>query len=186
MGVSDWSNRRRPGQPAGNLLDSLIAAFSAQQYELMVKLINENTETIRERFPQWVKAPEEIRNDPEAMNRYGQTLFVVARVFERSGDRSLITRFGAGPSPTRALDSDLATARTLVERKRAAEAVTLLTAALASLDNLGGKAADYYRPRVLGAGRHAVTGRCRPRPNDCTTRGARPAVAATTTRRCRC
>jgi hypothetical protein len=186
MDASDWFSRRRPREQAGELLDTLIAARSAQQFELMVQLITSNSDTIHECFEEWMTAAEEIRNDPEAMNRYGQTLFVVARVFERSGDRSLITRFGAGPSPTRALDSDLATARTLVERKRAAEAVTLLTAALASLHNLGGKAADYYRPRVLGAGRHAVTGRCRPRPNDCTTRGARPAVAATTTRRCRC
>jgi hypothetical protein len=145
MGVSDWSNRRRPGQPAGNLLDSLIAAFSAQQYELMVKLINENTETIRERFPQWVKAPEEIRNDPEAMGRYVRTLHIVASLFERAGDDTLMTRITGGD------EFNQKAAKALTDEGRGAEALTLLETGLSRLDETSGPGVQHIRAQLIGA-----------------------------------
>jgi len=149
MRTFDWFSRRGHVQPAADLREALIAACSAKRYDVMAQLINANVTAIRESFPNWKIVPKEIRNDPEALERYGKTLSIVADAFERSGDASLTTLLTAG-NPIDGLNKDLATAQTLIDEKRAAEAVTLLKTVLASLDELGGSGVDHYRPRVLG------------------------------------
>lgn len=148
MGVFDWFSRRTP-KPAGDLREALIAAFTVQRHDVMVQLVNANVAAIRESFPEWTTVPKEIRNDPEALDRYAQTLFAVASVFERSGDASLMTRLRL-KNPTDEWEKDLVTARALIDEKRAAEALTLLKTIFSSLDAHTGSAVQYYRPRVLG------------------------------------
>jgi tetratricopeptide (TPR) repeat protein len=149
MGVFDWLSRRRPVRPAGNLRDALIDAVSAQQYDVMAELTNANADTIREEFPKWTTVPKEIRDDPEALERYSQTLIAVAAIFERSGDDSLMTRLTRGDLIAQWRD-DLVRADALIEQKRAAEAVRLLQTILSSLDEVRGSAVQSYRPIVLG------------------------------------
>jgi tetratricopeptide (TPR) repeat protein len=144
MGVSDWFSRRRPAEPAGNLLDSLIAAHTAQQYELVARLIDANAETIREQFPQWAKAPEALKSDPEAMDRYFRTLHTVARVFERAGDDTLMTRISGDAF-------NLEAARALIDQGRGREAVTLLEAGLSHLEGASGPGVQPIRAKLLGS-----------------------------------
>ena len=99
MGVFDWLSRRRPVRPAGNLRDALIDAVSAEEYEVLGELIDTNAETIREEFPKWTTVPKEIRDDPEALERYSQTLITVATIFERSGDGTLMARLRGDNNP---------------------------------------------------------------------------------------
>ncbi len=77
----DWFSRRRHVQSAADLREALIAACSARQYDVMTQLINANATAIRESFPNWRTVPQEMRDDPEALERYGKTLLIVARVF---------------------------------------------------------------------------------------------------------
>ena len=149
MGMLDWFRRSQPLEPPADLRAALIAACSAQKHAALAELINANAAAIRDSFPTWTKVPAEIRNDPEALDRYAQTLFTVASVFERAGDASLMARLGAG-NPTSQWDAQLAAAQTLIDEKRASEAVALLKTVLASVNELTGSAVDYYRPRVLG------------------------------------
>ena len=86
-------------EPAADLREALIAAFCAQQYDVMAQLINANVAAIRESFPEWTTVPDEIRNDPEALERYAQTLFTIASMFEGSGDGSLMTPQARGGQP---------------------------------------------------------------------------------------
>jgi tetratricopeptide (TPR) repeat protein len=151
MGVFDWFSRNRPVRPAGNLRDALIDAVTAQQYEVMGELINANAATIREEFPKWTTVPNEIRDDPEALKRYSQTLITVAAIFERSGDGSLMARLRGGDNnPMARWNEDLVRADALIEQKRAADAAKLLQSVLSSLDEVQGSAVQYYRPKVLG------------------------------------
>jgi hypothetical protein len=96
MGLFDWFGRRRPSEQPGDLLDALIAANSAKDSEALTTLINRNSDDIRRSFGDWMRAPAEIRGDSAAIQRYIETLHLVARLFERSGDTSLIEQMQAG------------------------------------------------------------------------------------------
>ena len=149
MGALDWFTRRRSPGPPVDLREALIAAVTGNNKGELALLINANGAAIRKAFPEWTTVPAEIRNDPDALQRYAQTMFSVATVFERSGDASLMTQLRGG-NPTARWDADLATAQTLIDEMRATEAVTLLKAVLDSVEEVSGSAVDYYRPRVLG------------------------------------
>jgi tetratricopeptide (TPR) repeat protein len=148
MGVFDWFSRRQPDAPPADLRERLIATVNAKDRAL-VELIRANEAAIRESFPSWTKVPLEVRNDPAALERYAQMLIALARVFESVGDASLMARLTTG-NPTAQWDKDVATAQTLLDEKRATEAVTVLKRVLASLEELSGSGVDHYRPRVLG------------------------------------
>ena len=149
MRAFDWFSRRRRREPVPDLREALIAAFSARQYDVMAQLVNENGEIIRKLFPEWRTVPTEVLNDPEALQRYGETLTTIARLFERAGDGSLMRLLSAG-NPMAEWVKDMATAQAFVDEGRAADAVTLLKTVLSRLDGMSGSAVQSYRARVLG------------------------------------
>jgi tetratricopeptide (TPR) repeat protein len=131
------------------LRDALIRAVSTKDYQSVAELINSNSAAIRDAFAAWTQVPLEIRNDPEALGRYAETLWTVASAFERSGDASLMTHL-RDSGPTAGWDKDLNTAQTLIDARRPTEAVTLLRRVLDSMGGMSGTGVDYYRPRTLG------------------------------------
>jgi tetratricopeptide (TPR) repeat protein len=149
MSVFDWFTRRHaPAQPA-DLLDALIAAYSAKDYGAMVPLINDNSEAIRRGFGGWMKGPSEITEDPAAIARYAEMLHLIATLFERSGDRSLVEQLQAG-NPLRDWNDRVAAAQALIDQGRAHEAVALLKVVLDELEADTTIKMDNYRPRILG------------------------------------
>jgi tetratricopeptide (TPR) repeat protein len=149
MGAFDWLTRRRAARKSADLRESLVAAVGRKDYDLLGHLINANTSEIRKAFPSWTTVPPEIRNDPRAMSGYVDTLSTIATVFERSGDASLMKLLQDG-DPTREWNNAITAAQTLIDQKRASEAVTVLRSLLDDMERLSGSAPDHYRPRVLG------------------------------------
>jgi tetratricopeptide (TPR) repeat protein len=145
----NWLNRRaRPLSPT-DLRDALLAALNVKDYPELMRLINANAAAIHESFPTWMKVPAEYRNDSVALEGYANMLMMLARVFEQSGDASLMTRLGAN-NPLGDVKNELATAEVLIKEMRAEEAVSLLKTVVNRLDKLSGTAVDEVRPLVLG------------------------------------
>jgi hypothetical protein len=94
VGAFDWFSRRAAPGPPADLREALMAAVSGKDGDALAHLIDANSEAIRKAFAEWKTVPVEIRNDPDALERYPQTMFTVASVFERSGDASLMTQLG--------------------------------------------------------------------------------------------
>ena len=150
MGPLDWFRRRPVLEPAGDLREALIAALKAQHHDVMAQIVHTHVEAIRESFPDWRKmVPEEIKQNPEALQDYAQMLFAIATMFERSGDGSLMALLTAG-NPMEQWDKDLTAARALIADHRAPDAVPLLQAILSALETVSGSAVQNYRPKVLG------------------------------------
>ena len=149
MGFSDWFKRRQSSEPPRDLREAIIALMACKDYQALVPLINENSQTIRESFPAWIKVPEAVRNQPEKMAAYVQTMFMLATMFERGGDPSLMVRL-KGDGLTERWDASIATAQTTLDEGRASDAVVQLQQVLAEMADMTGSLVDHYRPRVLG------------------------------------
>jgi tetratricopeptide (TPR) repeat protein len=149
MGVFDWFiGRRESAQPA-DILDALFTAYSAENYEALVPLVNHNRDIIRRAFRDWMTVPDGIENDPAALGRYGGMLHLLAKLFERAGDGSLLELMQDG-NPLREWIDRVDAAQTLVDQGRAHEAVPLLKAVLAEINADTRIKSDNYRPMVLG------------------------------------
>src|SRR5688500_15746720 len=107
MGFADWFKRRQSSEPPRDLREAIIALMARKDYQALVPLINNNSQTIRESFPVWVKVPEAVRSQPEKMAVYVQTMFMLATMFERAGDPSLMARL-KGDSPSERWDASIA------------------------------------------------------------------------------
>jgi tetratricopeptide (TPR) repeat protein len=149
MGAFHWFTRRQHTQPPTDLRKALIAAANTNNQRELLRLIDAYRETIRDAFPEWTSVPETIRNDPDALQQYAQTMFRVATVFERAGDTSLMTRL-RGDEPTARWNAEINRAQSLLDQKRPTEAVTVLKTVLDGMAQMRGSIVDYYRPRVLG------------------------------------
>ena len=149
MGAFDWFTRRQHTQPPTDLREALIAAASANNQRELLRLIDANRITIRDAFPEWTSVPETIRNNPDALQQYAQTMFRVATIFEQSGDASLMTRL-RGDDPTVRWNAEIARAQSSIDQKRPTEAVTVLKTVLDGMAQMSGSIVDYYRPRALG------------------------------------
>jgi tetratricopeptide (TPR) repeat protein len=152
MGFSDWFRRRGTSSPPEDLLAALIDRFEREDYDSLVRLINQNSAAIRERFPSRKKVPEGIRNDSVAVDRYARTLLWVSTVFERSGDPSLMGLLTGSPgqNPIVQWQEEVKRAESLVDQGHAPEAIAILRATLDNMRGVTGTAVDSLRPRVLG------------------------------------
>ena len=81
--------KRQPSSPA-DLCETLIQAADQRDWKRCADLCEQHQEQIRESFPTWRKAPQAIRDDPIAVQRYVEGLMAIAQLFEQAGDRSLI------------------------------------------------------------------------------------------------
>jgi tetratricopeptide (TPR) repeat protein len=152
MGLSNWFRGRRSTPPPEDLLAALLSGFEREDYAGLMSLINDNGETIRAQFQSWTKVPAAVRADPAALQRYGNTLVRIARIFEKAGDPSLYDLItGKGhDNPVVQWQNDCERADQLTNDGQPAEAVTILRAALEAMHGASGTAVDHWRPRALG------------------------------------
>jgi len=158
MGLFD--RFRKYGSPSSeDLRDALVDAFGRQDSSALIDLINENRDTIHAEFRSWAKAPESIRTDPAAVDRYARTLFMIASLFERTGDSSLM-KILAGPdgdNPIIHWQKDLERVDGMLEHGQAANGIPILRAMLETVNQLSGPGADGMRARTLGRLGHALS-----------------------------
>ena len=152
MGLSNWFRGRSSTPPPEELLTALLSGFERQDYAGLMRLINENSETIRAQFRSWTKVPDAVRADPAAFQRYGNTLVTIARVFEKARDASLIdVIMPKGPdNPMVQWQTDCERAQQLTDDGHPAEAAAILRTTLESMRQVSGTAVDHWRPRALG------------------------------------
>jgi tetratricopeptide (TPR) repeat protein len=86
------------------------------------------------------------------LDRYARTLFLVATVFERSGDPSLkdLLTGPPGENPIAQCQEEVKRAESLVDQGRVAEGIVILRATLEDMRSVTGTGVDFLRPRVLG------------------------------------
>jgi tetratricopeptide (TPR) repeat protein len=132
------------------LLQQLLEAESAAQVE---GLVAANFEAVLAAFPGWTTVPAQIRADPAALNRYGNTIIRVAQLLKARGH----------PGPLRALHGErdnnpvyrwqdaFTRSQALAAADRHTESIEVLSSLLAELDQMSGSALDDMRAKVFGA-----------------------------------
>jgi len=133
-----------------DLLQALLDAVERQDASALMSLINENSDAIRKQFRSWITVPETIREDPAAVDRYGRTLFVVASLFEQSGDSSLKNYWTDKRRGLVEWQKEMERASGLIDSSQAAEAIPILHAVLEQMTGMTGPGADSMRARGLG------------------------------------
>jgi len=118
-------------------------------FETLKTLINRNSDDIRHSFHDWLKLPADVAQDPVAIQSYVDTLGLIARLFERSGDSSLIQQMQGG-NPLHDWQQRVEAAQASLDQGRAHEAVALLKGVLDELDADGTIVRSNFRPMVLG------------------------------------
>ena len=115
-------------------------------------LVNENSERIKSEFKSWTTVPEHIRGDPAAVERYANTLRMLATLFDKSGDPSLKDWLeGRGrDNPLTEWTQTLERADRLINDGKVADAVSILRATLDQMRGVKGTGVDHFYPRVLG------------------------------------
>ena len=152
MGLSNWFRGRKSTPPPDDLLGALLSSFERKDYDSLMRLINDNSETIRAQFQSWTKVPEAVSADAAAFQHYGNTLMLIARAFEKAGDSSLydlITGKGR-QNPIQQWQADCERADRLTKDGQPAEAAAILRATLESMRQARGPGVDHWRPRALG------------------------------------
>ncbi len=152
MAITDWFRRHTTSSQPGDLLAALIDGVERRDGTRLMVLINENSERIKAEFKSWTTVPEQIRSDPAAVERYANTLMMLATLFEKSGDPSLKDWLeGRGRSNpltewTQTLEAD----DRLDNEGKAADAVPILRATLDQMRGVSGTGVDHFYPGVLG------------------------------------
>jgi tetratricopeptide (TPR) repeat protein len=141
-------------QDADQLLATLIETVRAGDLKKLERICRANRETVIQNFPAWQKVPEDVRQDPEKLNRYVPALITVAQLFD--------SRFGA-PELLNALigneesnilirwQNELAQASQMMNELRYADASELLTNLLIDVRGNQGTGPDKYLPITLGS-----------------------------------
>src|SRR5947209_16395565 len=95
MGFLDFlfGRREEPIRDAGRLRQALFEAAQAGDARRLERLCRANRSAVAENFPGWQKVPEELRDDPQALQRYIEGLMAVAQTFaDRLGSPELLQR----------------------------------------------------------------------------------------------
>jgi hypothetical protein len=153
MGISDWLRPRSTPSGPDDLRGALLDALERKDYERAMRLINDNSDQIRNEFRSWTTVPESLRGDADALSRYANGLWTIAKIFEKSGDASLRIWFEGGgrDTPLTAWNDALQSAARMTDSGQAAEAVVLLRATLDSIGTTTGTGVNQYRARCLGS-----------------------------------
>jgi hypothetical protein len=89
MGFLDRFRGKAQITSAIELRDALIDAAANKDRPRFTALCNTHTAAIRESFKDWIKVPDDKRNDTAAMQRYAEAMWLLASVFENAGDGTL-------------------------------------------------------------------------------------------------
>lgn len=152
MGLTSWFSRSRPDAPAADLRSQLITLVGRKDLAGLARVVLEQHDTIEAEFAGWMTVPMAMREDPPLLEKYGEMLMAVARIFEREGNVSLVKRLEGDPqdSPVETWNEQIAIAAALTDQGRHNEAAQVLAALADHLAPLRGSAVDFYQPRVLG------------------------------------
>src|SRR5688500_5674003 len=96
MSFADWFKRDPKPAALGDMRDTLLALLARKDYAALMTLINDNSQAIRDAFSAWVRVPDAIRQQPAQLQAYASMLHMLASVFERAGDPSLMARLTGG------------------------------------------------------------------------------------------
>jgi tetratricopeptide (TPR) repeat protein len=155
MGLFDFlfGSRTPEVRDPDRLKDALFQAAGRGDHKQVERLGRKNRQAVLDHFPQWQKPPEELRADPDAMQRYVHALVTVAHVFaERLGCPDLLNRLmgSEDSNPLLRWQKRLGQAQQLMAELRYREARDLLADVLIDVRDLKGTGADTYLPITHG------------------------------------
>jgi hypothetical protein len=151
MGLLEFLKRPSSSAPP-DLRTRLVTLVSRKDLNGLARLVREQRPAIVSEFGDWLRVPGTMKDDQALLEHYGEMLLSVARIVEHDGDGSLLKMLEGDPhdSPIESWNEQMATAASLSEHGRYAEAVQVLQSLAARMDTMRGSAVDFYRPRVLG------------------------------------
>ncbi len=132
------------------LLQQVLAAECATELE---ELVSANLDQVLEVCPGWTTVPAPIRGDSQAVNRYANRVFQVARLLNAKGHHELLRTIEGDrdSNPVYRWREAMARSEALADAGRYADSAEILSSLLAELDQLSGSGVEEMRPKVFGA-----------------------------------
>jgi hypothetical protein len=147
----DWLKRKAKGYSSASLRDALFAAILRGDADEFTDLCQRTAPLILQFFPDWTKAPDDVRNDPRMANAWAQCLLTIAQAFESAGRPELLaTLMGGEDNPIVRWENSLAKANRLSDVGEYPESSRLLEDVLREMEGASGSAVDRYRPKIYG------------------------------------
>jgi tetratricopeptide (TPR) repeat protein len=137
---------------ASELHEALHAAIEGNDADAFNNLVRQHLAEIMARFDSWTTIPAEIRTDQDAVSRYVESLYSIARAFEAAGEPTLIDLL-VGPDETNPIvqwNRRLSQAQALSEAGEYPDSDVLLNEILAEMEGASGPTVVNLRPKILG------------------------------------
>ncbi len=152
MGLFDFFKSGPPKDLRAELFD----AVERQDGHALSRLCDAHHAQILAEFPSWQKPPEDVRSDPQAMQRYANGLIGLAMYFmQERGEPALLTRLqggdGSSDNPINAWHDALNRAERHKANLELDEGIVVLEDALARAQALTGSGVDRLLPITLGS-----------------------------------
>ena len=124
---------------------------SREDQEKLESICREHRQQILAEFRGWLTVPEEMRNEPETVQRYGTGMIAVAQCFSESlNDSTLIDLLRPADNPLDKVGALIRAADTCIRQLEFHQAIQLVQQGLEMLDTLSGEGAESFRPILLG------------------------------------
>jgi tetratricopeptide (TPR) repeat protein len=152
MATMAWFRKKKKTYNSETLRDALFTAISQGDGDEFTDLCNQNASLIFQYFDDWRQVPETIRQDPEAVNEWGNCLFTIASIFEDSGYPELRVALMGHSEDNRFAQwvNTFNKAHHLSDTGKYEESNAALLEILTEMQGITGRAIDEYRPKVYG------------------------------------
>jgi tetratricopeptide (TPR) repeat protein len=131
MGLFDsFFKPKKPAVPPERLREMLFAAIEANDRPRLAGLCDAHHDAILREFPRWKTAPPGIRQDNDALRRFGHCMAMLAMFFDRERGEPELLRFLIGreeENPIPRWEKGLRQAEALMKEVRFPEAIALLS-----------------------------------------------------------
>lgn len=158
MGIWDrlFGKRQPQALTPDELRDQLFDAVDDEAR--FTSLCREHEALILRTFADWKRVPEGLRQDRDAVNRWGRGLITVAQFFAQQGNDELmqLLRGPAGANPLEIWEGRLAEASGYINERKFAEAIVVFTACLDQGKGLSGPGKDHYLALTHGGLGHSL------------------------------
>jgi hypothetical protein len=146
-------NLRHKTVMGSTLRDALFDAVQTGDEREFEAVCRANQGRILSVFKTWLTAPDGVRTDPKAIDRYGRGLIAVAHWFERNGSPQLmaVLEGEGGDNPIRRWEDAFGEADVLKAKSRFDGAIAILEKVVHEMQKCRGTAVERYLPMIQGS-----------------------------------
>lgn len=132
------------------LIREIVDHYKHNDVEELVELCNKNHQVILDNFQNWAKISDELRQSPEQLETYLNSLTFVADMYHQAGEDSLLKILRPSDNPIDQWQDQIVKAQELMASDKLEESKQLLLSMIADLEQTQGTARDSLLPKAYG------------------------------------